>query len=110
MTRPPRRTVLAVAAAAALTLALALALTACGADTTATNSATGSSNSAVKDGAAVTTLDGNDGELCECRAAVHDVQGMLNRSESRKVLVYFLDEFWPSTPTETKALDHIPGR
>ncbi|MFE9846576.1 hypothetical protein [Streptomyces goshikiensis] len=52
-------------------------------------------------------LNEDDGELCECRAAVHDLQGMLKRSESRKALGYFLDEFWTSTPVETKALDHI---
>lgn len=46
----------------------------------------------------------------ECRAAVQDLQGMLKRSESRKALGYFLDEFWPSTPVETKALDHILER
>lgn len=41
-----------------------------------------------------------DGELCKSRAAV---QGMLNHRDSRKALGYFLGEFPPSTPAETKA-------
>jgi len=44
-------------------------------------------------------LSQDDGERCERRAAV---RGMLNRSDSGMELGYFLDEFWPSTPAETK--------
>jgi hypothetical protein len=41
-------------------------------------------------------LSQDDGERYERRARSKTVQGMLNRSDSRKALGYFLAEFWPS--------------
>lgn len=44
-------------------------------------------------GAAAVMLSEDNGELCDCRGAAEDLREMLNRSESRRALGYFLEEF-----------------